>query len=58
MRVILRGAPRGRRNLPWTFEELAYFAIDRDDVARSCTALRFHALPVHVRKGLENERFA
>ena len=34
------------------------FAIDRDDVARSCTALRFHALPVHVRKGLKNERFA
>ena len=49
--VIVRGAPRVHRNLPWTFGELAYFTIDRDDVARSCTALRFHALPVHVRKG-------
>ena len=52
MRVILRGAPRVHRNLPWTFGELAYFTIDRDDVAHSCAALRFHALPVHVRKGL------
>ena len=57
-RVILRAAPRVHRNLPWTFEELAYFTIDRDHAARSCTALRFHALPVHVRKGLKNERFA
>ena len=56
--MIVRGAPRVHRNLPWTFGELAYFTIDRDDAALSRTALRFHALPVHVRKGLENERFA
>ena len=56
--VIVRGAPRVHRNLPWTFGELAYFTIDRDDAAHSCTALRFHALPVHVRKGFKNERFA
>ena len=49
--MIVRGAPRVHRNLPWTFEERAYFTIGRDHAARSCTALRFHALPVHVRKG-------
>ena len=56
--VIVPGAPRVHMNLPWTFGELAYFAFDRDDAARACAALHFHALPVHVRKGLKNERFA
>ena len=56
--VIVRGAPRVHRYLLWTFGERTYITIDRDDAARSCTALRFHALPVHVRKGLKNERFA
>ena len=42
----------------WTFGELAHITVDREDVARSCAALLFHALPVHVRKGLGNERFA
>ena len=42
----------------WTFGELAYITLDRDDAARACAALRFHALPVHVRKGFKNERFA
>ena len=42
----------------WTLGELADITFDRDDAARSCTTLHFHALPVHVRKGLKNERFA
>ena len=53
----VRGA-RVHRYPLWTFGELAYITFDRDDAARACAALRFHALPVHVRKGLENERFA
>ena len=56
--AIVRGAPRVHRNLPWTLGELAYFTIDRDDAARSCPALRFHALPVHVRKSSPNGNFA
>ena len=56
--MIVRGALRVHMNLPWTFGELAYFTLDRDDAALSRTALRFHALPVHVRKGFKNERFA
>ena len=55
--VNARGA-RVRRYLLWTFGELAHITFDPDHAARSCTALRFHALPVHVRKGLKNERFA
>ena len=35
----------------WTFGELAHITVDREDAARSCTALLFHALPVHARKG-------
>ena len=35
----------------WTLGELADITFDRDDAARSCTTLHFHALPVHVRKG-------
>ena len=47
----VRGA-RVHRYPLWTFGELAYITFDRDDAARACAALRFHALPVHVRKGL------
>ena len=46
----VRGA-RVHRYPLWTFGELAYITFDRDDAARACAALRFHALPVHVRKG-------
>ena len=46
----VRGACVHRYPL-WTFGELAYITVDRDDAARACAALRFHALPVHVRKG-------
>ena len=46
----VRGA-RVHRYPLWTFGELAYITVDRDDAARACAALRFHALPVHVRKG-------
>ena len=53
----VRGA-RVHRYPPWTFGELAHSTFDLDHSARSCAALRFHALPVHVRKGLKNERFA
>ena len=42
----------------WTLGELADITFDRDDAARSCTTLHFHALPVHVRKGSKKERFA
>ena len=35
----------------WTLGELADITFDRDDAARSCATLHFHALPVHVRKG-------
>ena len=45
-----RGAREGRY-ARWTFGELAYITFYRDDAARSCAALSFHALPVHVRKG-------
>ena len=55
--VNVRGA-RVHRYPPWTFGELAHITFDLDHSARSCAALRFHALPVHVRKGLKNERFA
>ena len=55
--VNVRGA-RVHRYPLWTFGELAYITFDRDDAARACAALRFHALPVHVRKGLKNQRFA
>ena len=55
--VNVRGA-RVHRYPPWTFGELAHITFDLDRAARSCAALRFHALPVHVRKGLKNERFA
>ena len=55
--VNVRGA-RVHRYSPWTFGELAHIALDLDLAARSCAALRFHALPVHVRKGLKSKRFA
>ena len=55
--VNVRGA-RAHRYSPWTFGELAHITLDLDHAARSCAALRFHALPVHVRKGLKNKRFA
>ena len=55
--VNLRGA-RVHRYPLWTFGELAHITVDREDAARSCTALLFHALPVHVRKGLKSKRFA
>ena len=55
--VDVRGA-RVHRYPLWTFGELAYITFYRDDAARSCAALSFHALPVHVRKGSQNERFA
>ena len=42
----------------WTLGELAGITFDRDDAARSCATLHFHALPVHVRKGSENDDFA
>ena len=48
--VDVRGA-RVHRYPLWTFGELAYITFYRDDAARSCAALSFHALPVHVRKG-------
>ena len=48
--VDVRGA-RVHRYPLWTFGELAYITFYRDDAARSCAARRFHALPVHVRKG-------
>ena len=48
--VNIRGARVYRYPL-WTFGELAYIAVDRDDAARSCAALLLYALPVHVRKG-------
>ena len=47
--VNVRGA-RVHRYTLWTFGELAHITADRDDAARSCTALLFYALPVHVRK--------
>ena len=50
----VRGA-RVHRYPLWTFGELAYITFDRDDAARACAALRFHALPVHVRKGFHVE---
>ena len=53
----VRGA-RVHRYPLWTFGELAYITFDRDDAARACAALRFHALPVHVRKGLKSKRVA
>ena len=53
----VRGA-RVHRYPPWTFGELAHITFDLDHAARSCAALRFHALPVHVRKGLKSKRFA
>ena len=53
----VRGA-RVLRCPPWTFGELARVTLDLDRAARSCAALRFHALPVHVRKGLKSKRFA
>ena len=34
----------------WTFGECAYVTFDLKTLARSCTALPIHALPVHVRK--------
>ena len=46
----VRGA-RFHRYPLWTFGELAHITFDPDHAARSCAALRFHALPVHVRKG-------
>ena len=55
--VTVQGA-RVHRYPPWTFGELAHITFDLGHAARSSAALRFHALPVHVRKGLENERFA
>ena len=55
--VNVRGA-RVHRYPPWTFGELAHITLDLDHAARSCAALRFHALPVHVRKGLKSKRFA
>ena len=48
--VNIRGARVYRYPL-WTFGELAYIAVDRDDAARSCATRHFHALPDHVRKG-------
>eukprot|EP00959_Pyramimonas_sp_CCMP1952_P346135 7249689-Pyramimonas_sp.AAC.1 len=48
--VYVRGV-RAHRYPLWTFGELAYITIDRDDAARPYTALRFHPLPFHVRKG-------
>ena len=48
--VNVRGARVYRYPL-WTFGELAYITVDRDDAARSCAALLLYALPVHVRKG-------
>ena len=53
----VRGA-RVHRYPLWTFGELAYITFDRDDAARACAALRFHALPVHVRKGLTGSAFS
>ena len=55
--VNVRGA-RFHRYPLWTFGELAHITFDPDHAARSCAALRFHALPVHVRKGLKSKRFA
>ena len=52
----VRGA-RVHRYPLWTFGELAYITFDRDDAARACAALRFHALPVHVRKGFKKRAF-
>ena len=39
----VRGA-RVHRYPLWTFGELAYITFDRDDAARACAALRFHAI--------------
>jgi hypothetical protein len=49
---------RVHRYPPWTLGELAHITFDLDHAARSYAALRFHALPVHVRKGLKTKRFA
>ena len=40
----------------WTLGKCAYIAFDSDGVARSCTALRSHALPVHIKNGSEKWR--